>query len=242
MFSEFMRITRSIVQGSGLGPYLYIALARRMKTLSMLNRVFKFADDVTLVVPQFTDSSMEAEYEHVVEWSNSMKLTLNTKKTKEIIFYKSRQAKSKHNIERLNNIERIEQATLLGVILNSELSWSPHMKHILGQITQRFYLLIQLKNMAMEISMLDQIFQSLILSRIRYAIEAMSGNLKNADIDRIDAALRKARRWGITSVEHTYQGIADVADSKLAHKMVSNHKHVLHCMVPEIKKQCQIRT
>ena len=65
------------------------------------------------------------------------------------------------------------------------------MKHILSQITQRFYLLIQLKNMAMEISMLDQIFQSLILSRIRYAIEAMSGNLKNADIDQIDAALRK---------------------------------------------------
>jgi len=84
--------------------------------------------------------------------------------------------------------------------------------------------------------MLNQIFQSLILSRIRYAIEAMSGNLKNADIVQIDAALRKARRWGITSVEHTYRGIADVADSKLAHKMVSNHKHVLHCMVPGIKK------
>ena len=66
-------------------------------------------------------------------------------------------------------------------------------------------------------------------------IEAMSSNLKNADIDQIDAALRKARRWGITSVEHTYRGIADVADSKLAHKMVANHKHVLHCMIPEIK-------
>ena len=61
--------------------------------------------------------------------------------------------------------------------------------------------------MAMEISMLDQIFQSLILSRIRYAIEAMSGNLKNADTDQIDAALRKARRWGITLVEHTYLGL-----------------------------------
>ena len=63
----------------------------------------------------------------------------------------------------------------------------------------------------------------------------MSCNLKNADIDQIDTALRKARRWGITSVEHTYRGIADVADSNLAHKMVANHKLVFQCMVPEIK-------
>ena len=59
----------------------------------------------------------------------------------------------------------------------------------------------------------------------------MSGNL-NADIDQFDAALRKARRWGITSVEHTYRGIADVADSNLVHKMVTNHKHVLQLYGP----------
>ena len=45
---------------------------------NLLN-IFKFADDVTLVVPQFRDSSMKAEYKHVMEWSDSMKLTLNTK-------------------------------------------------------------------------------------------------------------------------------------------------------------------
>ena len=112
---------------------------------------------------------------------------------------------------------------------------SPHVKHILSQITQRFYLLSQLENMAMEKSMLEQVFQSLIISRIRYAIEAMSGKLNNADIDQIDAALRKASRWGITSIEHTYRGIADVTDSNLVYKMVTNHTHVLHCMVPEIK-------
>ena len=91
-----------------------------MKTLSILNKVFNFADDVTLIVPQFTDSSMEAEYENAVEWPNSMELTLNTKKTKEIIFYRSRQARSKYNIERLNGIERIEQTTLLGFSQSGE--------------------------------------------------------------------------------------------------------------------------
>ena len=49
--SAFLMITRSIVQGSGLGPYLYILLARRLKLLSVLNAMVKYAYDTTLVVP-----------------------------------------------------------------------------------------------------------------------------------------------------------------------------------------------
>ena len=156
---------------------------------------------------------------------------------KEIIFYKSKIAKSKHsnNINKLNNIDRIEQTTLLGVILNSDLSWSPQIKHVLSQITQRFYLLGQLKNMSMERSMLDQVFQALIISRIRYAIEAISGNLNTADIDQIDAMFRKARRWGIASVVYTYEEIAADADTNLVRKIVTNTKHVLYRTVPEVK-------
>ena len=109
------------------------------------------------------------------------------------------------------------------------------MRHILSQITQRYYLLVQLKNMAIEKSMLNQIFQSLIISRIRYAIEAISGNLNNSDIDMIDSVLRKAQRWGISSVAYSYRDIALEADLNLVKKMVNNPQHVLHTMVPEIK-------
>ena len=235
--SALLRITRSIVQGSGLGPYLYIALARRLKTISIINKLFKFADDTSLLVPQFTDCHMETEFGNVERWSNANKLILNTKKTKEIIFYKSKIAKSKHsnNINKLNNIDRIEQTTLLGIILNSDLSWSPQIKHVLSQITQRFYLLGQLKNMSMERSMLDQVFQALIISRIRYTIEAISGNLNTADIDQINAMFRKARRWGIASVVYTYEEIAADADTNLVRKIVTNTKHVLYRTVPEVK-------
>ena len=90
-----------------------------MKTISILNKLFKFADDVSLLVPQCTDCPIDVELENVENWSKSTKLILNAKKTKEIIFYKSKIAKHKFNIEKLGNIERIEETTLLGVILNS---------------------------------------------------------------------------------------------------------------------------
>ena len=170
LLSAYLEITRT---WSG-SVYVHIALARRMKTISILNKLFKFADDVSLLVPQCTDCPIDVELENVENWSKLTKLILNTEKTKEIIVYKSKVAKHKFNIEKLGNIERIEETTLLGVIINSDLSWFPHVRHILSQITQRYYLLVQLKNMAIEKFMLNQIFQSLIISRIRYAIEAIS--------------------------------------------------------------------
>ena len=84
--SAFLLITRSIVQGSGLGPYLYILLARRLKLLSVMNAIVKYADDTTLVVPQYTDCSVEAELQHIANWSCDNKQTINPSKTKEIIF------------------------------------------------------------------------------------------------------------------------------------------------------------
>ena len=48
MITDFKTITRSIVQGSVLGPTLYISLARKLKTLSMMNKIPKYADDTSL--------------------------------------------------------------------------------------------------------------------------------------------------------------------------------------------------
>ena len=89
IISAFLMITRSIVQGSGLGPYLFILLARKLRTLSLINRLVKYADDMTLVVPQHTDCSIDAELQNIVNWSEINKQNINTNKTKEIIFRRS---------------------------------------------------------------------------------------------------------------------------------------------------------
>ena len=89
LVTEFLAITRSIVQGSGLGPMLYIALVRKLKALSKKNALSKYADDTSLLDPQHTDCSIEQEFAHVVDWSTTNKLTINKNKTQEIIFYRS---------------------------------------------------------------------------------------------------------------------------------------------------------
>jgi len=57
-----------------------------LHVISCLNVIIKFADDTTLLVPENTDLDLDLEFRHVTEWAASNRLTLNTGKTKEIVF------------------------------------------------------------------------------------------------------------------------------------------------------------
>ena len=58
------------MQGSVQGLTLFIVLARKLKTLSTKNKISKYADDVTLLIPQHTDISAEDEFRHILDWSS----------------------------------------------------------------------------------------------------------------------------------------------------------------------------
>ena len=58
-------IGRSIVQGSGIGPTLYIAMKSDLYALSDLNDMCKYADDTTLLVNEHTDINIDVEFSHV---------------------------------------------------------------------------------------------------------------------------------------------------------------------------------
>jgi len=75
----------SIVQGSAIGPTLYIVMKSDLHE-TCLNVIIKFADDTTLLVPENTDVDLDVEFRQVTEWAESNRLTLNTGKTKEIVF------------------------------------------------------------------------------------------------------------------------------------------------------------
>ena len=57
MLSSSSSINQSIVQGSGVGPILYIIMKSDLVPLSDSNQLFKYADDTTLLVPENSDTS-----------------------------------------------------------------------------------------------------------------------------------------------------------------------------------------
>jgi len=60
--SVFQPINIGIVQGSGLGPKLYIVMESDLKTISKINILFKYADDNNLLVPEKTDTDICVEF------------------------------------------------------------------------------------------------------------------------------------------------------------------------------------
>lgn len=90
IISYWKSITASSVQGSGIGPILFIIYSMDLKPLSDYNKILKYADDTSLLVPQHSSVSLEAEFTHISNWSDSNKLKINMAKTKEIIFHRPR--------------------------------------------------------------------------------------------------------------------------------------------------------
>ena len=64
-------------------------------------------------------------------------------------------------------------------------------------------------------SSLNVVFTALVVSRIEHVLPSFSGFLSQANIDRLNAALRKVRRWSITDIDISMQDLIERSESRL---------------------------
>jgi len=114
------------------------------------------------------------------------RLTINNDKAKEIILH---QPASRHlNVAfPLPDIDRVTQATLLGIDISFTLSTSAYVNRMLLQLNQRLYLLSQIKSQGMAVQALHQLYTGLIMSKITFALPLFAGQLAADDRNRINA-------------------------------------------------------
>jgi len=88
--STLKSITASNIQGSGIGPASYVMNASDLDVLTPVNELCKFADDKHFIIPAMNVESWSAEIDHVELWAIWKNLTLNRKKSPEIVFVDTR--------------------------------------------------------------------------------------------------------------------------------------------------------
>ena len=86
--------------------------------------------------------------------------------------------------------------------------------------------------MSLCISGLDSVFRALVLSRVTNALPAFSGNIAQSDIDRVNAMLRKARRWRLTNLDIDFELLSTLSDNALFSK-IQSPTHCLYQLLPE---------
>ena len=84
---------------------------------------------------------------------------------------------------------------------------------------------------------LNNIFRALVVSKMLYALPAISGSLNQSDMNRSDAILRKAKRWRLINMTETIGELSDNADAKFFGGLQLNSGHCLAQLLPDLNKK-----
>lgn len=232
-YSSVNKINRGIVQGSAIGPSLYIVMKSDLKSKSKTNKLLKFADDANLLVPEFTDIDIKDEFDAILAWARINKMTLNMNKTKELVFHRPSPFKFLSPIP-LCDIEVVREAKLLGVYFSDTFSMESHVNYILKICTQRSYLLKLLSKQGLSVLHLHTVFHALVMSRILYAVSSFHNFLSVTQVERIESFLKRMFRYGFSKQLYVFRSIVHEIDATLFEKVI-RQTHCLHHLLPSVK-------
>ena len=177
-FSNQLPIEAGVPQGSILGPLLFIIYLNDLVYSCEHFKPVIYADDTALYTSLETynlktnklDKAINSELDKVNLWFKVNKLSLNSSKTKAMIFH-MKQKKVRVPILGIENnrIEFVDEFNYLGIIFDTHLSWKPHTNYIAQKITRTNGLMNRLKNFLPQ-NILLLLYNSLVLPYLNYGI------------------------------------------------------------------------
>lgn len=210
--SEELPIDCGVPQGSILGPTLFLAYINEMCNTQLVNgKLVAYADDTALIFTANTwDQTFHAAqvgFDAITGWLSDNSLMLNVNKTKFLIFsiYKPKSLDPltfniiAHNHASVSDLvcdcpklETVPTIKYLGVTLDKNLNFMPHIQNLTSRIRKLIYVFKHLRHVA-EPRILKIVYFALGQSLLSYCITAWGGSSKThlLVIERAQRALLK---------------------------------------------------
>ena len=175
--SSFTNIHTGIPQGSILGPLIFLIFINDIQNIPHRCKINLYADDILLYSCDedinIASSILQEDVNRILKWFQDNKLTVNVQKTFLIPFASPHRIKSIKSCPVIcANNSKLEwkfECKYLGVILDSCLTWKPHIEYMCNELRPKIGLLSRLRHILPR-KELCMIYMTLIQSIIDYGI------------------------------------------------------------------------
>ena len=167
--------TMGFLQGSILGPLLFLIYVNDFKNCLTKTKAIMFADDATVWTSNKNTSTlfqlMQSEVELIDRRLISNKLSINIEKTKFMLFSTpNSNVGGKHFLSiRNRQINQVNSLKFLGVFIHNNLFWSLHMKYLISKLRSCYGVMCKIKSLLNKDSLL-LLYHSVINSHLQYCI------------------------------------------------------------------------
>ena len=192
-------VSTGVPQGSVLGPLFFIIFINSMSNVISHGKISMYADDTTLSVSgndaHAISSKLTSDLHAVMNWLKKNKLVLNTDKTNIMLIGTGAKLKNANDFSVFidgQELERVNKAKCLGVLIDDKLKWHNQVNSIVQKVFCKIGILRRLKPY-LDVNTLNMIFKSFVQPIFDYCNITWYGRFKD-DISKLDVIYKRCAR------------------------------------------------
>lgn len=182
VFSEPRPVTCGVPQGTVLGPILFLLFMNDLLAVDAGGQILSYADDTAVFYSSDSREALQRKAEigfrKVNCWFRSNRLTVNSEKTKFLVFSLKRH---NHACSTLNigdtdpmEIEPVDSIKYLGVTIDCHLRWNLHINRVIKNVRSFIFKFKELSRV-LNPEKLKILYHSFVASQLSYGIVAWGG-------------------------------------------------------------------